>query len=396
MDVLVEELVAGHAMRAGGSQNRFAIEQLDTGTGLGRDGTDGGIDSLVGPESERVQLARPLEPRSRRAEPLQRPERSRDPEMESGRHAVDRGRGQEALDRRFMASVAGQGIARGDGGVPPHAVPRAEALAVHRSERRAVPEIHADGAHDYAGTGPPCGRHHVPQVVPEILVYPREPGRVRRHETLGEHRHAGPASLFLAPDGPARRRDQLRQAKRIQANGRTNERQAQASPGQRRPGSVGAHYFIVAGVEDEEVGAPAADVAGYRQEGVRVDRGDAGVDDLEADGRVSVAEHDLQVSRERVGGLRVSFRGRLADHEDAEGAGSLLRRNGEGGRQTERTGGKELPGEAVVVAPGCPAPNRARHRERRRMPVAGEPKEAFHHREQKHGARDRDEGGQQG
>ena len=100
-------------------------------------------------------------------------------------------------------------------------------------------------------------------------------------------------------------------------------------------------HFVVAHINDPEIAVVPGALAGDGQNDVRVDGGDAQVDDLKFFSGEPLAQQHLQVTARAVGRLRIAHRGGFAENKNADGVRRFDRRNQKRSGQRASWGGKK-------------------------------------------------------
>lgn len=195
-----------------------------------------------------------------------------------------------------------------------------------REERREIALIGDGRAEERAGAGAVRGVGDRGEIGAEVGADGIEARIVDRDLLLQEHLHAAPIArrVGVGAEAAAEVADELAGARTFQPDGETDGGFAAHERREDASGTEGADDFVVAFVNDEEIGFERGAVVGDAAHEVGVDGGDGGIDDLEMLLRIRGKEHRFQHAADRERWLGVAHRGGAAENEDAVGARRFL------------------------------------------------------------------------
>lgn len=247
------------------------------------------------------------------------------------------------------------------------------------SERATVFEIDSHGAEEQ-GDFPRVGNiDDVAEVGPKISVGGLELGIVGRDLTVEEHLHSQPGRRLPAvfDDGSCDGLQDLADAGTTGRQVRGDQRTAGEQGREHGPGTEGASDFVVAHIDDEEIGFQIGAGAGDAESDMGVDRDGGGVDDFEVDGGVLVGEHGFEDARKAEQRFGIALCGGTAKDEDAAGVVGFGCGQSEGLDFAGHLRLEELPGEIGITESDGAAFDDGRIREGHRPADFAEDEDGF-------------------
>ncbi len=379
--VLIHQLAADDSIRTLLRENLLRIDQLRARRP--RHPAVDLVDAAVGAKAQRIQIARRHEMLFRSGVVSLHPQAARHAELELGELIVDLCRriiGLQRLRPRTGAlEVSSLLQQRG----PAAQIVRAQVIAVLRAKRSAIFQIRRHRADDHPRPRAPRRGNRVAQVLLEVRIRVLHQRRSLGHLLVEKHLHAAPL-FFLR----AHLREQLANARGTQRDSAANHVQVHASGSQRRARPIGADDFVVAGVNDENVGLLFGQALSDRQQDVRIDGNAARIHDFEFHLRIAGAQHDFQVAAEGVGRIGIAHGRRFSQNKNPECACRFFGRNRVGLRRLDHARRKKWRREKQVVTRCCSALHGARNGQVRRKPHPKQAQRRFAQDQQQHGRDD--------
>ena len=373
MHVIVEVPASRNPIRA---LCRYGLCHIGKGytARVGRDAADRLVDARVRAETERVGVPGPdiaLPGPGQVPQRLQAPAQA-ELQVRAGR--VDGLGVAVAHRRRFDVALRLQGPSGVVRLLPAQTFIGPDVGVMSGSERRVVGQVAGHGAQNHGNTASPRERADSAQVPVEMPMNGCQPWIRRAYLVLREHPHALPRPAF--PDGRRHRAcdiaHELTDAAGPRRDAGANKHRRTRQRRENGPGAIGAHDLVMAQVHHESVRLERGAVPRDAAYDVRIDGGHGDIEHLPAGAGLALRKHHLQYTRHAVRGFGVALRRRAAQHEYAEGALRLLRRQRKMGRLPRQPGIEIRVPEMRIGENPVPIPGGIAEGESGRTPVAAD------------------------
>ena len=270
VDVLVEQLVTRHPVRAVLCEDLSGIDQMDAIGVTGGCCADRLVDPAVGAEAQRIGFSGRDVPFKGLFVFARSPIASSQAELQVGVGCVESGRRQIGIDGLQISAGLLVRDALPIGLIPAFDVGGAEVAPQLRAEGRIVLEVGRHGAENHLGAAAQAGPDDVAEVAGEVIVDRLEAGIVSPHVLVDEHLE--PSPHFRRPvscrDGCQHVGHQLAEPRAFDGNGRTDHRQVARQRREYAAGPIGSCDLIVAEVHHEDVRLVTGAIPSDRQDAV--------------------------------------------------------------------------------------------------------------------------------